>query len=87
MNQEELEKKISSILFVSDPMGINFEDNSDEYDPEARELVKMIAGKNSTEEELVSAVHKVFVDYFDNNLVGGRQRFENIAKQILEILS
>ena len=36
---EQTVAEISRLLFISDPMGINFEENSDEYDVEAETIV------------------------------------------------
>jgi hypothetical protein len=37
--QESLVAEVSKILFEADFVGINFEDNTDEYDPEAETIV------------------------------------------------
>ena len=37
--QERRVAAVSAVFFQHDPIGINFEDNTDEYDPEARMIV------------------------------------------------
>jgi hypothetical protein len=67
LNQERIAKygklfcDISGILFKHDPMGINFEDNMDEYDPEARTIIARLNSAKSGDD-----VEKIIVEEFDN---------------------
>ena len=40
---------LSAILFRRDPVGLNVEENRDEYDPEARTILPRLAGCRSAE--------------------------------------
>ena len=75
--------RISSILFRIDPMGINFEDNTDEYDPETDTILPRLGDCNSTDDVRVVVVEE-FRKWFDADMVnsGNRIHFDKIAAEI-----
>ena len=60
---KQLLGEISAILFRYDPIGINFEDNTDEYDAEAGTILPRLRGDMSAE-EATAIVHEEFVRWF-----------------------
>ncbi|MBL0160609.1 MAG: hypothetical protein IPP47_26530 [Bryobacterales bacterium] len=78
----QLFDEISAILFRHDPIGINFEDNTDEYDQEAGTILSRVRSA-STVEESTSIVHEEFIRWFDGVNVGPREKYSPIAIEIL----
>jgi len=73
---------VSSILFRHDPIGINFETNTDEYDPEVGTILPRLKEANS-EEDLIRIIHEEFVRWFNgDDLVGEPNRYKLIAGDI-----
>lgn len=81
-SNEQLLNEISAILFRHDPIGINFEDNNDEYDPEAGTILTRLRRDLSTE-EATSIVHEEFVRWFEPESAGSRERYSAIAPELL----
>lgn len=69
----ELFQKASLILFRHDPIGINFEDNTDEYDPEAGTILPPC--------QAVSHPMR-FAVWFDPEIGGDEMRYDLIAKEL-----
>ena len=73
---------VSSILFRHDPMGINFETNRDEYEPEVGTILPRLKEANS-DEDLTCIIHEEFIRWFNgDNLVGEPARYKLIAGDI-----
>jgi hypothetical protein len=79
---EILFSEISAILFRHDPIGINFDDNTDEYDPEAGTILTRLR-RDLSLEELTSIVHEEFVRWFERGVAGPREKYSAIAAEIL----
>jgi hypothetical protein len=78
---KEVIERISRILFEEDPIGINFEENTDEYDPEARTIAPRL--KNcETIEEIQIVVHEEFCKWFDQKIAGDLGGYRKIAERI-----
>ena len=77
----ELFEVVTSILFREDPVGINFGDNTDEYDPEAGTIIPRLKEATSTE-DVEAIVFQEFCRWFDGETVGSRERYQSIAAQI-----
>lgn len=78
---KEVIERISRILFEEDPIGINFEENTDEYDPEARTIAPRL--KNcETIEEIQIVVHEEFCKWFDQKIAGDLGNYRKIAERI-----
>jgi hypothetical protein len=76
--------RISAALFEADPMGINFESNTDEYDPEAGTIIprlKEAASANDVE----AIVHEEFCRWFSLEDVGTKERYRSVASRIWEL--
>jgi hypothetical protein len=79
-------ESISSLLFEIDPMGISFEFNTDEYEPEVDTILPRIKDLNErTEIELV--VREEFGKWFGNESTAdiSDETFERISEGILKI--
>lgn len=72
---------ISEILFRHDPIGINFEFNTDEYESESSTILPRLRDCHSPN-ELVAIVHEEFVHWFDPDIAGPKEKYEKIADEI-----
>jgi hypothetical protein len=72
---------VSSILFKHDPIGLNFEENIDEYDPEARTLLPRLP-KCSSAADVQNALHEEFVRWFAPDLAGSPETYADAAAEI-----
>jgi hypothetical protein len=63
VGKEELVSAIEALLFAADPIGINFEHNTDEYRPEA-ETIALRIPETATVDELHRIVFEEFVRWF-----------------------
>lgn len=83
----ELVDEISALLFRHDPIGINFEDNTDEYDPEAETIVLRLvdSGTDLSVEQTEVVVHEEFVHWFGDGVAGPVDRYRKIAQEIREL--
>ncbi len=75
---------VSNILFTHDPIGINFETNTDEYEPEVGTILPKLKMCNSSE-EVLNMVHKEFQKWFDEDIAGEKSRYKKIAEEIWEL--
>jgi hypothetical protein len=79
---QQLLNEISSILFRHDPIGINFEDNTDEYDAEAGTILTRLR-RDFSAEQTTTMVHEEFVRWFEPETAGPRERYATVAAEIL----
>ena len=78
--------KVSMVLFEHDPIGLNFDDNVDEYELEAGMVVSQFSKANSVD-ELETIILKIFVECFDEELATRkREVYQLIAKEVWQIL-
>ena len=77
----KLFEAVSASMFAHDPIGINFESNTDEYDPEAVTVIARLSGVNS-EEEVTQIVHEEFVNWFGHATAGNRERYTDLGRDI-----
>ena len=74
---------VLALLFNADPIGINFKDNTDEYEPEVDTILPRLSScANAADVERV--VHEEFVRWFDRETAGTPERYRAVAKQIWE---
>ena len=59
---------VSAVLFRHDPIGINFEDNTDEYEAEAATILKRM-GPATSPTEARRIVHEEFIRWFEPTAV------------------
>ena len=77
VTQRDLVDAMSQILFRADPVGINFETNTDEYDAEAETIV--IGLPNARRPEDVTALtHETFVQWFDAQVAGSIESLRRV---------
>ena len=72
---------ITALLFRHDPIGINFEDNTDEYEPEARTILPRLKACHRAE-DVLTVVHEEFVRWFEVETAGPREKYQEIADDI-----
>lgn len=72
---------VSEAMFCHDPMGINFGNNSDEYDAEAGTVIPRLTACNSASDaELV--LHTEFVRWFGADTAGDRTKYTALAAEV-----
>ena len=77
----KLYERVSQLLFEWDPIGINFEDNTDEYEPEVDTILPRLrscAGAGDVQR----VVHEEFCRWFDADLAGPLEKYEQIGRDI-----
>jgi hypothetical protein len=85
----ELFDSLAALLYRHDPIGINFQDNTDEYELEAETIVPRLHSCRSAD-DVLQVVHGEFVRWFDAATLvrqsitrKSRQRFGNFGTSIL----
>ena len=77
----DLISQIEAILFAADPIGINFETNTDEYSPEAKTIASRLREAGTTD-ELLRIVQEEFIHWFGPEIAGAVERYRGIATSI-----
>ncbi|ACB51679.1 hypothetical protein cce_2329 [Crocosphaera subtropica ATCC 51142] len=75
---------LSEILFRHDPIGINFGDNTDEYDPEVGTILPRLETA-TTEDQVLQIIHEEFIKWFDADLVGSKEKYQALARDVWEM--
>ena len=70
--------RVAAILFEADPAGVNFGDNTDEYEPEVDHIVPRLRSCSSVE-DVQRVVVEEFTKMFDDDTVEAPERFHRIA--------
>lgn len=80
--------KIRDILFKYDPMEINFEDNTDEYEPEVDTIVVRL-NEAGSEDKVLDIVYEELCKWFSITMVGERETpvYRNIAREIWSLIN
>ncbi|EHR63746.1 hypothetical protein SaccyDRAFT_4951 [Saccharomonospora cyanea NA-134] len=73
--------EIEALLFRHDPIGLNFEDNTDEYRSEA-ETIALRLPEASSVADVRRMAHEEFVRWFDAELAGPESRYTAIAQEV-----
>ena len=76
-------QRLSSILFAEDPIGINFETNTDEYEPEVGTILPRLRGCDSIA-DVRGVVHEEFVRWFGLDTAGDPEHYQDLAKRVWE---
>ena len=79
----ELFDEVAALLFRHDSVGINFEDNADEYEPEVETILPRLGGCHSAD-DVRRVVHQEFVRWFDSGIAGPEDHYGKIAIEIWE---
>jgi hypothetical protein len=77
----ELFAAVAALLFRADPIGINFEDNRGEYEPETGTILPRLSTCGSAD-DVLRVVHEEFVRWFDADTAGASERYQHIASEI-----
>ena len=77
---------VAEILFRHDPVGINFDVNPDEYEPEAETILPRLAGCRSAD-DVTEAVHREFQVWFTPEVAGPREKYEEVAAEVWRVWS
>ena len=72
---------LEAVLFEADPIGLDFEDNTDEYRSEAQTILLRLH-EAASKEGVRRIVHEEFVAWFDDRMAGPPERYEQIARTI-----
>ena len=75
---------ISAAMFRHDPIGINFNMNTDEYEPEAGTVIPRLKGCSSAG-DVATVLHEEFVVWFGSEIAGAQSLYANLAEEIWEI--
>ena len=81
VGQEELVTQVEKLLFRHDPIGINFEENTDEYRIEAQTIVMRLP-EAADVDDLRRITHEEFVRWFDAQIAGPPERYRVVAREI-----
>lgn len=84
LEYSDLFDSIEALLFRNDPIGINFEDNTDEYDPETRTILPRLPTCKSSA-DVLRVVHEEFTRWFDSATAGPPERYGQIASEIWDL--
>ena len=77
----ELFNSISALLYRHDPIGLNFEDNTDEYDAETGTILPRLRTCASPS-DVLRVVHEEFVRWFSADDAGPEEGYAKIASEI-----
>src|SRR5579859_1054758 len=81
---EELFNSMAALLYRHDPIGINFEDNPDEYESEAGTILPRLRSCHSAD-DVLQVVHAEFVRWFDSGTAGPPERYKEIASDVWQL--
>ena len=73
--------EVTRILFDEDPIRINFETNTDKYEPEVGTILPRLRGC-ATAEDVRTVVHTEFVRWFGPEIAGPAEKYTSAAKRI-----
>jgi hypothetical protein len=77
----DLFHSVADILFQHDPVGINFEDNTDEYYPEVRTILPRLKDCHSAQ-DVTSVVHEEFVRWFEPEIAEPKDHYQLPSEEI-----
>ena len=80
----ELFDSVAALLYRHDPIGINFEDNVDEYEPEAETILPRLRSCRSAD-DVLQVVHSEFVRWFDSDTAGPPEHYKEIASDVWQL--
>jgi hypothetical protein len=78
--------RLASLLFDEDPIGINFGDNTDEYEPEVGSILPLLASCRGLA-DIQRVVHSEFCSWFGDDTAGPPEKYAGVASRILRELS
>jgi len=75
---------IAALLFQYDPIGVNFDHNTDEYEVETETILPRLSGCQSAD-DVLQIVHQEFVRWFDPVIAGPQGRYAEVASEIWRV--
>jgi hypothetical protein len=76
--------QVAALLFRHDPVGINFNSNTDEYEPEVGTILPRLKDCNSAD-GVRQVVHEEFVRWFGADSAGSEQNYAIISEEIWQL--
>jgi hypothetical protein len=73
--------RVLRLLFDLDPVGINFGDNADEYEPEVDTILPRLRLCTSAA-DVQRVVHEEFSRWFDADVAGPSERYARVSEKI-----
>jgi hypothetical protein len=80
----DLFERVSKILFEEDPVGLDFGDNTDEYDTEASTILPRLRQCRSASDAR-TVIHEEFCRWFDGFTTGPIERYTRASERIWQI--
>jgi hypothetical protein len=80
----DLFKALTEALFKSDPMGINFESNTDEYEAEVGTILPRLPACKS-EDDALTAIHEEFCRWFGAETAGPKDRYRRVSQDVWKL--
>lgn len=80
-DRRDLVDAVSALLFQADPVGINFQTNTDEYDAEAETIIIALP-KADGPDDVTALTHEVFVQWFGTESAGPVERYADVSARI-----
>ena len=80
----DLFNSVTALLFRNDPIGISFDENTDEYELEARTILPRLRSCVSFTDVLL-VVHEEFTRWFGSDIAGQPDRYRQIATEIWDL--
>jgi len=75
---------MAALLYRHDPIGINFEINTDEYESEAGTILPRLHSCHSAD-DVLQVVHAEFVRWFDSDTAGPLEHYKEIASEVWQL--
>jgi hypothetical protein len=72
---------VAEILFRHDPIGINFESNRDEYEPEVRTILPRLKTCQSSE-DVATVAFEEFERWFGSDIAGAKAKYRSLGEEI-----
>jgi hypothetical protein len=81
VGQEDMVAAVEALLFERDPIGINFDTNTDEYRSEAETIVIRLP-EAADVQDAARIVYEEFVRWFDPTIAGSPDKYGPIAAEV-----
>jgi hypothetical protein len=80
----QLYQDLAQLLFRHDPIGINFENNTDEYEPEVGTILPRLRACKS-EGDVLQVVHEEFARWFGQATAGAKESYAKVATETWQL--
>lgn len=80
----ELYDQLSRALFEADPIGINFVDNTDEYEPEVDTILPRLASCTGPE-DVQKVLHEEFIRWFEADTAGPIENYAALSATVWKL--